>query len=269
MGMRVVHVMTHDSIGLGEDGPTHQPVEHLGAAGHPEPAGVPPGRCGRDGGGVAAARWSSERRPRCWRCRGRTCRRCAPSDRGRTCGARRLSARASRRRQRDVTLMATGSEVAIALRGRGELLAAEGIDAAVVSLPCFELFEAQDARLPRARCWARRRASPSRPPCAFGWDRYLARGRRLHRHERLRRLGAGASSLRAFRHHRRGGARHAARDASSTPKPRRHAAWPASRCASFSTMPPSTATACRPSTSTTWSRSSRSWQAAAGAPTRR
>jgi transketolase len=43
MGQRVVYVMTHDSIGLGEDGPTHQPVEHTrGAARHPEPARLRP-----------------------------------------------------------------------------------------------------------------------------------------------------------------------------------------------------------------------------------
>ena len=48
MGIRSIFVMTHDSIGLGEDGPTHQPVEHLGrAARHPKPSRVPPGRCGR------------------------------------------------------------------------------------------------------------------------------------------------------------------------------------------------------------------------------
>jgi transketolase len=46
MGARVIHVMTHDSIGLGEDGPTHQPVEHLAcAARHPQPARLPPRRC--------------------------------------------------------------------------------------------------------------------------------------------------------------------------------------------------------------------------------
>ncbi len=50
MGLRVAHVFTHDSIGLGEDGPTHQPVEHLAAlARDPQPSRLPPGRLGRDG----------------------------------------------------------------------------------------------------------------------------------------------------------------------------------------------------------------------------
>ena len=53
MGIRVIHVMTHDSIGLGEDGPTHQPVEHLASLrAIPEPAGVPARRRGRDCGGL-------------------------------------------------------------------------------------------------------------------------------------------------------------------------------------------------------------------------
>ena len=59
MGIRVIHVMTHDSIGLGEDGPTHQPVEHLAALrAIPESSGVSSGRCHRDGGslGLRAAR---------------------------------------------------------------------------------------------------------------------------------------------------------------------------------------------------------------------
>ncbi len=68
MGERVIHVMTHDSIGLGEDGPTHQPVEHLAAlARDPEPQRVPALRRGRSdrvlGTGACAPRT-----PRaCWR----------------------------------------------------------------------------------------------------------------------------------------------------------------------------------------------------------
>ena len=55
MGLRVIYVMTHDSIGLGEDGPTHQPVEHLAALrAIPNLQVLPPGRRGRDGGMLAA-----------------------------------------------------------------------------------------------------------------------------------------------------------------------------------------------------------------------
>ena len=64
MGLRVIYVMTHDSIGLGEDGPTHQPVEHLAALrAIPGPAGVAPGRRGRDRGMLADRARVEERRP--------------------------------------------------------------------------------------------------------------------------------------------------------------------------------------------------------------
>ncbi len=67
MGLRVVYVMTHDSIGLGEDGPTHQPVEHLASLrAMPEPQRVPSGRSGRDGGVLGAGARQPPRRPRSW-----------------------------------------------------------------------------------------------------------------------------------------------------------------------------------------------------------
>jgi transketolase len=74
-------------------------------------------------------------------------------------------------RKRDVTLMATGSEVAVAMKA-AELLAAEGIEAAVASIPCFELFQAQ----PRAY---RMEVLDAAPRIAIeaavrdSWERYL------------------------------------------------------------------------------------------------
>jgi hypothetical protein len=53
MRQRVIHVMTHDSIGLGEDGPTHQPVEHLAALRAMPNLGAAPLRCGGNGGVLA------------------------------------------------------------------------------------------------------------------------------------------------------------------------------------------------------------------------
>ena len=65
MGQRVIYVLTHDSIGLGEDGPTHQPVEHLCVpSGHPESVGVSTGRC-RGGGRVLAPGSGATRRSFC------------------------------------------------------------------------------------------------------------------------------------------------------------------------------------------------------------
>ena len=78
MGIRVIHVMTHDSIGLGEDGPTHQPVEHFAAlraipnllsSARPTPWRRPkPGK----------RRWKRSTRLRCSACRARVCRRFRP-----------------------------------------------------------------------------------------------------------------------------------------------------------------------------------------------
>ena len=68
MRQRVIYVMTHDFIGLGEDGPTHQPVEHLAALrAMPQPARVPPGRGRRDGRVLGARAAARRQRRRCWR----------------------------------------------------------------------------------------------------------------------------------------------------------------------------------------------------------
>ena len=81
---RVIYVMTHDSIGLGEDGPTHQPIEHLQSLrAMPAARGVPPRRCGRDGrmlgaGACRARGRASSRSP------ARTSPRCAPRPRTKT-----------------------------------------------------------------------------------------------------------------------------------------------------------------------------------------
>ena len=121
-----IYVMTHDSIGLGEDGPTHQPVEHLAAlAGDAEPARLPPGRRDRDGG-MLAARARAQRRadragadppePAAAAHRGRPGELCAAAP----TRSRRPSGEAK------ATLFATGSEVEIALAAQ-KLLAGQGI----------------------------------------------------------------------------------------------------------------------------------------------
>ena len=141
MGLRVVLVMTHDSIGLGEDGPTHQPVEHLSSF-----RAMPNLLVLRPADAVETVE--------CWeialRQQGRPSLLAlsrqglpalshdpAESRVGR--GAYVLRATTAR----DVTLIATGSEVAVALAA-ADILAEEGIAAAVVSAPCLELFREQD-----------------------------------------------------------------------------------------------------------------------------
>jgi transketolase len=144
MGVRVVHVMTHDSIGLGEDGPTHQPVEHLTAL-----RVIPNLLVFRPADAIETAQ--------AWDCALRAARQ--PSvlclsrqalpvlDRAfapENPVARGAYVLTEPEHKRDVTLIATGSEVAIAAEA-AVLLGARGLRAAVVSAPCFELFEKQPA----------------------------------------------------------------------------------------------------------------------------
>ncbi|NQW12263.1 MAG: transketolase [Alphaproteobacteria bacterium] len=144
MGLRAVFVMTHDSIGLGEDGPTHQPVEHLAAL-----RAIPNVHIWRPADAVETAEaWqlALERTD-------------GPSILALTrqgLPAVRTEASAGNRSARGgyvlaaasgahtVTLIATGSEIEIALAAKG-LLDADGIGTTVVSMPCMERFAAQDA----------------------------------------------------------------------------------------------------------------------------
>jgi transketolase len=140
MQQRVVYVMTHDSIGLGEDGPTHQPVEHLAAL-----RAMPNVLVFRPADLVETAE--------CWQLAlaNRTgpsilalTRQALPTLRTQHTDAN-LSSRGGyilqpAEGQRRVTLIATGSEVAIAAEARAKLQA-EGIGTAVVSMPSWELFD--------------------------------------------------------------------------------------------------------------------------------
>jgi len=151
MGVRVIHVMTHDSIGLGEDGPTHQPVEQIASL-----RAMPNLYVFRPADAVEAAE--------CWQAA--LLRDDGPSvlalSRQATPALRddaseNLSIRgayellpaqggASR-----VAIFATGTEVALAVKAR-ELLQAAGVPTRVVSAPCFELFEMQDEAYQDAVC---------------------------------------------------------------------------------------------------------------------
>ncbi len=142
MGLRVIHVMTHDSIGLGEDGPTHQPVEHLAAL-----RAMPNLLVFRPAYAVETAEaWACAlKQPAtpsvlCLTRQGLPTLRTRHSAEHRTAlGAYVLRAPKG---ARDVTLLASGSEVAIAMAA-ADLLAADGLQAAVVSMPCWELFKQQ------------------------------------------------------------------------------------------------------------------------------
>jgi transketolase len=139
---KVVHVMTHDSIGLGEDGPTHQPIEHLQSlrvipglhvyrpADTVETAECWAAALANDGPSLLAL--SRQNLPQV--------RTKAESDNLSAKGAYRLKAAAAARK---IILIATGSEVEIALVVAAEL-EGEGVGADVVSMPCTEAFDAQD-----------------------------------------------------------------------------------------------------------------------------
>ena len=144
MRQRVVYVMTHDSIGLGEDGPTHQPVEHLAAL-----RAIPNLLVFRPGDAVETAEaWqcalAAEESPSILALSRQGLEQFRLGDLSENMTARGAYIAAGEADGRQVTLMASGSEVGIAMSAR-EMLAADGIAATVVSVPCMELFRQQDA----------------------------------------------------------------------------------------------------------------------------
>ena len=173
MGQRVIYVMTHDSIGLGEDGPTHQPVEHLASL-----RAIP---------GLHVYRpCDATETLECWALALES--RHAPSVLALTrqgvpavrkdFSADNLSAKgayvlAEADGARQVTILATGSEVAIALAARATLQG-DGIGAAVVSAPCLELFEAQDAAYREAVLGKDGIRVAIEAAAPMGWDRFIA-----------------------------------------------------------------------------------------------
>ncbi len=177
MRLPVIYVFTHDSIALGEDGPTHQPIEQLAAL-RATPNVVTLRPC--DANEVAEA-WKLA----CLRCDGPTAlvlsrqklptfdRSVVGSADGVSRGAYTLMEASSA--QPRLVLLATGSEVAVAVGAR-EILEAEGIPTRVVSMPSWELFDAQDAAyrssvLPAsAKTLAIEAASP------VGWHKYVGSG---------------------------------------------------------------------------------------------
>jgi transketolase len=142
MGVRVIHVMTHDSIGLGEDGPTHQPVEHLASL-----RAIPNLLVFRPADAVETAEaWDCALRSQaspsvlCLSRQGLPTFREASSEQNLVAFGAYVVVEPED--GRDVTLIATGSEVSIALYA-AKLLASVSVRAAVVSSPCFDLFRQQ------------------------------------------------------------------------------------------------------------------------------
>jgi transketolase len=171
-GCRVIYVLTHDSIGLGEDGPTHQPVEHLaGLRAMPNLYVFRP----------ADAMETAE----CWELalaakdspsamvltrQGLPAVRLEYSDEN-AC-ARGAYELITADGEAAVTLLATGSEVSIAVAARNNLQSA-GIPTRVVSMPCWELFEEQDEDYRQQTLGPGTVRIGVEAAVSMGWDRYL------------------------------------------------------------------------------------------------
>ncbi len=173
MRIRVIHVLTHDSIGLGEDGPTHQPVEHLASL-----RAMPNLLVLRPGDALETAEaWELAIRHAEGPSLLVLSRQALPAQRtdfaeNRT--ARGFYVLAEAPRAREATLIASGSEVPIAMAAR-EMLAAEGIAAAVVSAPSWELFARQDEAY-RAGVLGSAPRFAIEAAGGFGWERWLGEG---------------------------------------------------------------------------------------------
>ena len=179
MGIPTTYVMTHDSIGLGEDGPTHQPVEHLAMM-----RATPNFNVFRPADTVETAEaWelalTSDKTPSMLALTRQNLPTVRLEHKGKNLTAQGAYVLADATSKRQAILLATGSEVSIAMEAR-DLLEAEGIGTRVVSMPCWELFEEQDEAY-------RKRVLPGGPVrvaveagIRFGWDRWLfgERGKR-------------------------------------------------------------------------------------------
>ena len=184
MEVRTIFVMTHDSIGLGEDGPTHQPIEHLAAL-----RAIPHLAVYRPGDPVETAE--------CWECILDAPRRAAlialsrqpmPLLRREATAENRcakggyvlLEADGGPRR---LTIMATGSELHLAVEAR-DAMQKQGVPTAVVSMPCRLLFEHQDAAYRRSVLGEGTARVAVEAGVEVSWDRYLGfDGRVVGMHE--------------------------------------------------------------------------------------
>ncbi len=172
MGIRVIYVLTHDSIGVGEDGPTHQPVEHLASY-----RAMPNINTFRPCDVVETAEaWQialeSENTPSIL----------ALTRQGlpllRTSAHENLTARGgyvisdtAEGKKRQATIIATGSEVSLAVEAQ-QKLREEGIETAVVSMPCTELFDAQDLAYQEKILGSAPRIAVE-AASKFGWEKYV------------------------------------------------------------------------------------------------
>lgn len=170
MKLPVLYILTHDSIGVGEDGPTHQPIEHLAAL-----RSMPNVYLWRpaDGRETAAAYAQALKLqgPSCFALSRQNLPQYPGSGKDAMKGGYILSD--SKKETPDVLLMASGSEVEQVMEAQ-QLLANDGIDARVISMPCFAMFDQQseeykESVMPRA---VRARLAVE-AATSFGWHKYV------------------------------------------------------------------------------------------------
>jgi transketolase len=198
MRLPVIYVFTHDSIGLGEDGPTHQPIEQL--AGLRAIPGLVTIRPADANEAVEAWRVIADlKRPACLV----LTRQALPTlDRSRNAPASGLARGGyvlseAPERKPDVILIGTGSEVSLCIAAR-DVLKSQGVGARVVSLPSWELFEEQDEAYRESVLPAAVRARVSvEAATTLGWERYVGpEGASIGMHE----FGASAPGKDVMRH---------------------------------------------------------------------
>ena len=195
MGQRVIHVLTHDSIGLGEDGPTHQPVEHLAAL-----RAIPNLAVFRPADAVETAE--------CWQLALQrtdgpsaliltrqglaTLRTEHVSENRCASGAYEIAPAEGEAR---ASILATGSEVSLAMAAR-DALQADGIAVRVVSMPCWELLGEQPAEQREAILGSAPRIAVE-AALAMGWGRWGVDEEKMIA---MRSFGASAPAADLFRH---------------------------------------------------------------------
>ena len=172
MGQRVIYVMTHDSIGLGEDGPTHQPVEHLAML-----RATPNLNVFRPADSIETAEaWELALRSSTTPSVLALTRQNLPTVRTEH-SLKNLTAfggyiLAESKNKRKVVLIATGSEVSIAIEARN-ILEDKGIGTRVVSMPCWELFEKQDPKYQKKVLGRQVVRIGVEAGVQFGWEKWL------------------------------------------------------------------------------------------------
>ena len=214
MEIPVIHIFTHDSIGVGEDGPTHQPVEHLASL-----RAIP--------GLITLRPADANEAVEAWRVIMQLrhepvalilTRQAVPTlDRTKYASAEGVQRGAyvladADDGKPDVLLLATGSEVSLCIEAH-ERLKAEGIKARVVSMPSWEIFEHYCRQHPEYREQVLPESVAARvsveKASTLGWARYVGTERAQHRHGDVRRIGAARGIAEEVRlhagEHRRGG----------------------------------------------------------------